>query len=76
MLERKRGYNISDPSRGPGFIGSSVGELLLEDCQKLGVTVLTKTRATRILLDESGDQVRGVACLRSRRGTDHRGARE
>lgn len=60
MLERKPGYKVSDPARGPGFVGSSVVDLLLEDCQRLGVRVLTKTRATSILLGESGDEVRGV----------------
>ncbi|OFW57708.1 MAG: hypothetical protein A2133_08720 [Actinobacteria bacterium RBG_16_64_13] len=60
MPERKGGYRVSDPSRGPGFIGSTAGDLLLEDCQKLGVRILTKTRATKILLGESGKEVRGV----------------
>ena len=55
-----RDYKVSDPARGPGFIGSSVGELLLDECRELGVKILTRTRATRILLDESGREVRGV----------------
>jgi fumarate reductase flavoprotein subunit len=60
MPERKGHLGISDPARGPGFIGSTATELLLEDCRKLGIHVLTKTRATNIVLDGSGREVRGV----------------
>ena len=60
MLERNVEYKVSDPARGPGFIGSSVMDLMLEGCQKLGIRVLAKTRATKILVDESVGEVRGV----------------
>jgi fumarate reductase flavoprotein subunit len=60
MPERKGDYRVTDPSRGPGFIGSTAGDLLLDDCRRLGVRVVTNTRATRILVDESGEQVRGI----------------
>lgn len=58
---RQGGYKVDDPSRGPGFIGSTVVDLMLEDCRGLGVRVLTQTQATRILLDDGGRSVRGAA---------------
>ena len=61
LNERRGDYRVSDPARGPGFLGSTVGELLLEECRKLGVEVLTKTRVTKILLDPSGGKVAGVS---------------
>jgi fumarate reductase flavoprotein subunit len=60
MKERKGDYKVTDPSRGPGFVGSTVVDLLVEDCRKLGVRVLTDTRAVEILLDDDESVVRGV----------------
>lgn len=61
MNERKGDYKVTEPSRGPGFIGSTVTDLLFEECSRLGVQVITKTRATKILVDDTGAKVRGVA---------------
>jgi fumarate reductase flavoprotein subunit len=60
MRERKGGYKVTEPSRGPGFVGSTVVDVLLEECRQLGVKVRSKTRATKILLSDAGDEVRGV----------------
>lgn len=60
LKERKGAYKVTEPSRGPGFIGSTVVDLFLEDCKKLGIRVLTKTKVTKILLDEAETRVRGV----------------
>ncbi len=60
MRERKGDYKVTEPSRGPGFVGSTVVDLLLQDCEKLGVTVLTKTKVTKVLLDAAGARARGV----------------
>jgi fumarate reductase flavoprotein subunit len=60
MSARKGDYKVTDPSRGPGFIGSTATDLLREDALKLGVRVLTETKVTKILLDEAEEAVRGV----------------
>jgi len=60
MRERKGDYKVTEPSRGPGFVGSTVVDLLLEDCRKLGVEVLSGTRALKILVDDDETAVRGV----------------
>jgi fumarate reductase flavoprotein subunit len=60
MKERKGNYKVTEPSRGPGFVGSTATDLLYDDCRTLGVAVLAESRATSILLDESGTRVRGV----------------
>jgi len=61
MRERRGDYKVTEPSRGPGFVGSTVVDLLLEDCRTVGVKVLTKSRVARILLSDDETQVRGVA---------------
>lgn len=58
--ERRGKYRVNDPARGPGFLGSVVADLMLDECRRLGVRVLTKTHATKILLDDTGIEVRGV----------------
>lgn len=58
--ERRGDFKVTDPARGPGFLGSYITDLLAEECRRLGVSIRTKTRVTRILLDESGVAVRGV----------------
>jgi len=60
MNERKGDYKVTEPSRGPGFIGSTATDLLLDDCRRLGIKVLSRTRAGRIVLDGAGDEVYGV----------------
>ncbi len=60
MKERIGNYKVTEPSRGPGFIGSTATDVLVRTCLKLDVRVMTKTRATKILLDESETKVRGV----------------
>ena len=60
LKERQGDYKVTDPARGPGFLGSYITDLLAEECRRLGVSVRTKTRVTKILLDESGTAVRGV----------------
>ncbi len=60
MNERKGDYKVTEPSRGPGFIGSTVVDLLLEECKEIGVRVLTRSRVTGIVLDEAETEVRGV----------------
>jgi fumarate reductase flavoprotein subunit len=60
LKERKGAYKVTDPSRGPGFVGSTVVDLLVEDCRKLGVRVLTDNQAAKILLDDDETTVRGV----------------
>jgi len=41
-------------AQGPGFAGSTVVEAMLDDCQKSGIKVITRTRAEKILLNRSG----------------------
>lgn len=59
MPQRKAGFKDVDPSIGPGFIGSTIIETMSRECEKLGIKVLTKTKATRILTDCDG-KVNGV----------------
>jgi fumarate reductase flavoprotein subunit len=58
--ERRGDFKVTDPARGPGFLGSFITDLLAAECRGLGVDIRTKTRVTRILLDETGTAVRGV----------------
>jgi fumarate reductase flavoprotein subunit len=60
MNERQGNYKVTEPSRGPGFIGSTATDLLLRECLDSGVRIMTKTRATKIVLGEASEQVRGV----------------
>jgi fumarate reductase flavoprotein subunit len=60
LRERRGNYKVSDPARGPGFLGNIVTDLLAHECRRLNVSIHTKTRATNILLDDSGAAVRGV----------------
>ncbi|MGB9663241.1 MAG: FAD-dependent oxidoreductase [Moorellaceae bacterium] len=54
MPSRQGGHRGKDPSMGPGFVGSTVVETMLNECQKLHVKILTKTKATKILTDAEG----------------------
>jgi fumarate reductase flavoprotein subunit len=48
-----------DPSIGPGWMGSYVITKMLEQCKKLGIEILTSTRATEFITDSKGN-VTGV----------------
>jgi fumarate reductase flavoprotein subunit len=48
-----------DPSIGPGWMGSYVIAKMLEQCKKLGIEILTSTRATEFITDGKGN-VTGV----------------
>jgi fumarate reductase flavoprotein subunit len=48
-----------DPAIGPGWAGTFVARKMLEQCQKLGIQVLTEHRARELLADKSG-KVTGV----------------
>lgn len=58
--KRRGDYKVSDPARGPGFLGSYITDLLADECRRLGVDIRTKTRVKKLLLDEEGAAVRGV----------------
>ena len=60
LRERQGDYKVTDPARGPGFLGDSITTLLAGECRRLGVDIRTKTRVSKILMDESGAAVRGV----------------
>lgn len=62
MASRQEGYKGRDPSMGPGFIGSTIVEIMLKECHRLGIKILTKTKAIRILTDNEGN-VNGVIAL-------------
>ena len=48
-----------DPSIGPGWMGSYVVDKMVECCEKMGIPVLTETRARRFITDEKG-RITGV----------------
>ena len=54
MFERKAPHKGTEPSRGPGFVGSTVVEYMLEVCRQHDVPVLAGYRATDIRLDHAG----------------------
>jgi fumarate reductase flavoprotein subunit len=56
---RQGGHAGKDPTIGPGFVGSTVVEAMLKDCEKLGIKVLTKTKANKVLTDAKG-RISGV----------------
>ncbi len=58
--ERRGDFKVTDPARGPGFLGQFIGDLLAVEARRLAVDIRTKTRVTHMLLDESGAAVRGV----------------
>ncbi|MBP2642991.1 MAG: flavoprotein subunit of a reductase [Firmicutes bacterium] len=59
MPQRQSPHNGKDPSHGPGFVGSSVVETMVKEFDKLGIELLVKTKATKLLTDKSGN-VSGV----------------
>ncbi|WP_258360445.1 FAD-dependent oxidoreductase [Moorella sulfitireducens] len=60
MPTRQGGYRAKDPSRGPGFVGGTVVEAMHKECQRLGIKILTRTKANKILLDGPGFKASGV----------------
>lgn len=48
----QHGHN--DPSNGPGFVGSYVVETMVEEMARLGVSLLTRTRATELIQNQDG----------------------
>ena len=61
--ERRGNYKVSDPARGPGFLGHFITNVLADECRRLGVDIRTKTRVMKILLDDTGTAVRGVVAV-------------
>ncbi|MBP2643647.1 MAG: fumarate reductase/succinate dehydrogenase flavoprotein domain protein [Firmicutes bacterium] len=59
IKERRSHHKVTDPSHGPGFMGSTVVETMLEECKKHDIQILTKTKVTKVLVDEAG-KVNGV----------------
>jgi fumarate reductase flavoprotein subunit len=53
---RKRIQNLksTDESMGPGWAGTFVVEKMMAQTKKLGIQVLTSTRAKRLVVDENG----------------------
>lgn len=60
-FSRRKYANLEcrDPAIGPGWAGTYVVQKMLEQCERLGVQVLTEHRAKELLTDESG-RVNGV----------------
>jgi fumarate reductase flavoprotein subunit len=56
-MDKYRGH--PDPTIGPGWIGSYVVGKMLECCEKMGIPVLTETRAKKFMTDPNG-KVTGV----------------
>ena len=61
---RMEPYHGKDPSHGPGFSGSTVVDLMKAEARKRPdqIQILTRTKATRLLLDGQGS-VTGVEAL-------------
>lgn len=52
--QRTQNINSTDHSMGPGWAGTFVVEKMTQQCEKLGIQVLTEHRATKLLVDEEG----------------------
>lgn len=52
MYQRKAPHKGTEPSRGPGFVGSTIVEYMLEICKKHHVPILTGRRAVKLRLDK------------------------
>lgn len=59
MDERRPPHKGTEPSRGPGFVGSTIVEFMSDVCKEHGGEILAGHRAEHILLDAAG-AVRGV----------------
>lgn len=70
--ERQAPYRGKDPSHGPGFTGSTVVNLMKQEADRhSALNLLTRTKATALLTDESGavvgvEAVSGTKQLRIR----------
>jgi len=51
-LEKYKG--LPDQTIGPGWMGSYVVDKMIECCEKMGIPVLTETRARRFITDDKG----------------------
>ena len=54
MHQRKPPHKGTEPSRGPGFVGSTIVEMMQEVCKKNGAEILPGHRAVKLELDDSG----------------------
>ena len=52
--KRIRNVKSTDESMGPGWAGTFVVQKMMEQTERLGITVLTGTRANHIITDENG----------------------
>ena len=60
MPKRQEKYrNHPDPSIGPGWVGSYIVDKMVECCEKMGIPILTETRARKFITDDKG-RVTGV----------------
>ena len=67
-FSERQGRYAATPMRvaqGPGMVGSTVIETMLKDCDKLGIKVLTKTKAEKLLTDTRGS-IKGVLASSSK----------
>lgn len=62
MYQRKPPHKGTEPSRGPGFVGSTIVEMMQKVCQEHDAKILTDHRATRLLLNDQG-AICGVEAL-------------
>lgn len=54
-IKKRRSHHIgSDPSHGPGFMGSTVVETMLKALPKHNIDLLTKTKVTKLLMNNDG----------------------
>ena len=67
MPKRKEGFKDIDPSIGPGFIGSSIVKVLNQECEKLGIRILTKTKADKILTNDEGQIIGVLASVKDKK---------
>ncbi len=51
-MEKYKG--LTDPSIGPGKMGSYMVDKMVECCEKMGIPILTETRAKKFVTDDKG----------------------
>ena len=54
MVKRSEPGPLNHPAYGPGIVGSNVCDVLKNQLEPLGVTVLDSTKVTKLLTDEAG----------------------
>ncbi len=52
--ERTQNKKSNDHSMGPGWMGTFVIEKMMEQCEKMGIPVLTQHRGVKLNVDENG----------------------